>query len=38
LKEIELLPFKQKIVWINALSNEEKEIILEYHKACSIKR
>ena len=38
LKAIELLPFKQKIVWINALSNEEKEIILEYHNACSVNR
>jgi hypothetical protein len=38
LKAIELLPFKEKVVWINGLSKEEKEIILEHHKACSIKR
>jgi len=37
LKAIELLPFKQKIVLINCLSKEEKEIILEHHKTCSIK-
>ena len=35
---VEQLPFKQKVLWINGLSNEEKELILEHHKACSIKR
>ena len=38
LKAIVLLPFKEKVVWINGLSKEEKEIILAHHKACSIKR
>jgi hypothetical protein len=38
LKAIELLLFKEKVLWINGLSKEKKEFILEYHKACSIKR
>ncbi|MEI6142586.1 MAG: hypothetical protein WCP85_25140 [Mariniphaga sp.] len=38
LKTIELLPFKEKEVWINGLSKEEKEIIPAHHNACSIKR
>ena len=38
LKAIEKLPFKQKVVWINGLSKEEKKIILEHNKACSLKR
>jgi hypothetical protein len=38
LKVIELLPFKQKVLRTNGLSKEEKEIILEHHYACSIKR
>ncbi len=37
-KQVKQLPFKQKVLWINGLSKEEKEIILEYHKACSIDR
>jgi hypothetical protein len=38
LKAIERIPFKQKVLWINGLSKKENEIILEHHKACSIKR
>ena len=34
LKAIEQLPFKQKVLWINRLSKDEKETILEHHKAC----
>jgi hypothetical protein len=38
LKVIEKLPFKQKVLWINRLSKEEKGIILEHHKAYSKNR
>ncbi len=38
LKVIEQLPFKKKVLWINELSQNEKEIILEHHKACSKNR
>ena len=38
LKVIEKLSFKQKVLWINRLSKDEKEIILEHHKACSKNR
>ena len=38
LKAIEQLPFKQKVLWINGLSKEEKGIILEHHNTCSKNR
>ena len=38
LKVIEKLPFKQKVLWVNGLSKEEKETILKHHEACSLKR
>jgi hypothetical protein len=38
LKAIEHLPFKQKVLWINGLSKEEKESILKHHETCFIKR
>lgn len=37
-KLVEQLPFKQKVLWVKDLSKEEKEIIFDHHKACSIKR
>lgn len=37
-KQLVHLPFKERVVCINALSQEEKENILEHHKTCSIKR
>ncbi len=38
LKEGDCLMFKEKINWIHGLSMQEIEIILEYHKACSMDR
>jgi hypothetical protein len=38
LKVVDQKPFKGRVVWINGLNKEGKEIILEHHKACSIKR
>jgi len=35
LREIDHLSFKEKIMWIDALSKEEKVTILEHHKFCS---
>ncbi len=38
LKDIEQLLFKQNVLYINGLNEEEKVIILKHHKTCSIKR
>ena len=38
LKIVVHLSFKGKVLWIKELSNVEKEIILEHHRACSVKR
>lgn len=38
LKKIEHFSFQEKVKWINALSEEEKETILEYHQICSKNR
>ena len=35
LKDIDDLCFKEKLKWIERLSNEEKTTILKYHQACS---
>jgi hypothetical protein len=35
IKEVEHLSFKEKVKWIEGLSKEEKEAILEHHKVCS---
>ena len=35
LKEIDHLSFKEKVKWVEGLSKEEKEAILEHHKVCS---
>jgi hypothetical protein len=37
-KPLEQLPFKQKVLWINGLSDEEKESILKHHENCLKKR
>ena len=38
LKEIEQLPFKEKVNWINSLSKERKQKLIEKHKICSKNR
>jgi len=32
--QVEHLSFSEKVKWVDRLSNEEKEAILEYHKVC----
>lgn len=34
-KQVDHLLFIEKVKWIDNLSEEEKETILEYHKVCS---
>ena len=34
----DLLPFKEKVIWIQGLGNEEKIVILKHHIECSNKR
>jgi len=34
-KELNHLPFKEKVIFINQLSDEERKAILEHHKFCS---
>ena len=36
--EIEHLSFKEKIVWMKGISNEEKETIIIYHLYCTKNR
>jgi len=35
LKKLDHLSFKEKVNFINKLSEEERKVILEYHKFCS---
>ena len=37
-KQVEHLSFLEKVKWINTLSDEEKETILERHQICSKNR
>lgn len=37
-KEVDHLSFKEKVKWVEGLSKEEKEAILEHHKVCSSNR
>jgi hypothetical protein len=36
--EIDYFPFKEKVIWIEGLSRDEKEMIMEHHRVCSIDR
>jgi hypothetical protein len=38
LKQIENLSFLEKVKWIDNLSEEEKEALLEHHQHCSMNR
>lgn len=38
LKQVEHLSFSEKVKWIDCLSEEEKEAILEHHQVCSKNR
>jgi len=38
LKQVEHLSFLEKVKWIDYLSDEEKEAILEHHQVCSKNR
>jgi len=38
LRKIDHLSFQEKVKWIDSLSDEEKEAILEHHKECSKSR
>jgi hypothetical protein len=38
LKEMEQLPFKEKVNWLNGLSNERKKEMVEKHISCSENR
>ena len=38
LKEMEQLSFKEKVTWINSLSMEGKQKLIEKHKNCSKNR
>jgi len=38
LKQIEHLSFREKVKWIDKLSEEEKEAILEHHQRCTKNR
>jgi len=35
LKEMEQISFKEKVNWINSLSQERKQKLIEKHKNCS---
>ena len=35
LKEMEQLSFKEKVNWINSLSQDQKQKLIEKHKNCS---
>jgi len=35
LKELEQLSFKEKVNWINSLSQDRKQKLIEKHKNCS---
>ena len=38
LKEIEQLPLREKVNWINSLSQDQKQKVIEKHKNCSKNR
>lgn len=38
LKEVDHLSFKEKVIWIQSLSKEEKAILMEFHLVCSNNR
>ena len=38
IKEVEHLSFREKVKWIDTLSEQEKETILERHKFCTKNR
>jgi hypothetical protein len=38
LKELNHLSYYEKVIWVEAISKEKKNTILEHHKACSINR
>jgi hypothetical protein len=38
LMHVEHLSFSKKVKWVDGLSNEEKEAILEHHQVCSKNR
>jgi hypothetical protein len=38
LKEKEQLPLREKVSWINSLSQDEKQKMIEQHKNCSKNR